>query len=173
MNTNSPELVLIAAVARNRGIGRDNQLLWHLPEDMAHFRRQTQGCAVIMGRKTWESLPARFRPLPGRRNIVLSRQTNYAAPGAELAPDLPSALAMVQSTPRVFVIGGAQVYREALGQAHRLELTEVDLAPEADAFFPDWSTDDFVQTHREAHRAASPNTFDFAFVTYQRLAAKD
>jgi dihydrofolate reductase len=173
MNTASPELVLIAAVARNGGIGRDQQLLWRLPEDMAHFRRQTQGCPVIMGRKTWESLPERFRPLPGRRNIVLSRQAGYNAAGAEQAADLPTALALLKDAPRVFVIGGEQVYRDALPLAHRLLLTEVDLAPDADAFFPPWPAGDFVQTARENHRAASPNDFDYAFVTYQRLAAKD
>jgi dihydrofolate reductase len=86
-----PQLILIAGVARNGVIGRDNQLLWHLPEDLAYFRRQTQGSPVIMGRKTWDSLPPRFRPLPGRRNIVLSRQTGFAAEGAEVVADLARA----------------------------------------------------------------------------------
>ena len=86
-----PEVVIIAAVAKNRVIGRDNQLIWNIPEDMAHFKALTSGQTVIMGRKTWESLPPRFRPLPGRRNIVISRQIDYAAPGAELSNSLENA----------------------------------------------------------------------------------
>jgi dihydrofolate reductase len=159
-----PEIVLIAAVARNRVIGRDNQLLWHVPEDMAHFKALTQGHTVLMGRKTWESLPARFRPLPGRRNIVVSRQPGYAAPGAELAPSLDVALALVAEVETVFVIGGADIYRQALALADCLELTELDLEPEGDARFPEFSPDDWQET------AVHPLTGDPVggrFVTYR------
>lgn len=131
------EIVLIAAIARNGAIGRDNQLLWQIPEDMAHFRQLTAGQTVIMGRKTWESLPPRFRPLPGRRNIVISRQADYPAPGAELANSLEAALALLGSTETAFIIGGEQIYRLAMPHAQRLEITHVDLAPEADAWFPE------------------------------------
>ncbi len=106
-----PEIVVIAAVARNRVIGKDNRLLWNIPEDMAHFKALTSGHTVIMGRKTWESLPPRFRPLPGRRNIVISRQAHYAAPGAELADSLENALKLASTAAIVFVIGGEQIYR--------------------------------------------------------------
>ncbi len=162
-----PEIVLIAAIARNRVIGRDNQLLWNVPEDMAHFKALTQGHAVLMGRKTWESLPARFRPLPGRRNIVVSRQTGYAAPGAELAPSLDAALALVAGQETVFVIGGADIYRQALPLADRLELTELDLEPEGDAWFPVWDRNQWRETTRQTQR--SETGLGYAFVTWERV----
>src|SRR6185369_10604295 len=109
-----PEIVVIAAVAKNRVIGRDNQLIWNIPEDMAHFKALTAGHTVIMGRKTWESLPPRFRPLPGRRNIVVSRQADYAAPGGEVAGSLENALALASTADTAFVIGGEQIYALAL-----------------------------------------------------------
>ena len=128
-------LVLVAALGRKREIGAGNALLWHLPEDLAHFKALTLGKPVLMGRKTWESLPPRFRPLPGRRNLVLTR----GAPidGAETVRSLDEALALCADAPELCVIGGAEVYAQALARAQRLELTEVDgMWPEADAFFP-------------------------------------
>ncbi|MDR1995997.1 dihydrofolate reductase [Azonexus sp.] len=162
-----PEIVLIAAIARNRVIGRDNQLLWNVPEDMAHFKALTQSHAVLMGRKTWESLPARFRPLPGRRNIVISRQTNYTAPGAELASSLDAALALVAGQETVFVIGGGDIYRQALALADRLELTELDLEPEGDAWFPVWDRSQWHETARQTQR--SETGLGYAFVTWKRV----
>ena len=132
-----PEIVIVAAVAKNRVIGKDNRLLWNIPEDMAHFKALTAGHTVVMGRKTWESLPPRFRPLPGRRNIVISRQKDYAAPGAEVADSLENALKLALTATTVFVIGGGQIYRQAMPLADRLEITEVDLEPEGDAWFPE------------------------------------
>ncbi|MEY2631806.1 MAG: hypothetical protein RIR00_460 [Pseudomonadota bacterium] len=162
-----PELTLIAAVAANRVIGRDNQLPWHLPEDLRHFRELTRGRPVIMGRKTWESLPPRFRPLPERRNLVLSRQAGYVASGAEVLPNLAAALALLAAeTGPVFVIGGAQLYREALAQAARLELTEVASSPAGDAFFPEFSSADWQESRRETGTAGDGTAF--AFVSYQR-----
>jgi dihydrofolate reductase len=168
-------LTLIAGVARNGVIGRDNQLLWHLPEDLRHFRAATMGAPVIMGRKTWESLPARFRPLPGRRNLVLSRQAGFEAPGAEVLPDLEAALEVVRSTgaPRAFVIGGEQVYRAALPLADELQLTEVERDFEGDAHFPAFARGDFAEVARERHQAAPPNDFAFSFVTYRRRAPRN
>ncbi|MBH9553010.1 dihydrofolate reductase [Inhella gelatinilytica] len=136
-------LVLIAAQGRNRELGADNQLLWHLPEDMAHFKQLTLGKPVLMGRKTWESLPPRFRPLPGRRNLVLTRGTAIA--GAETVATLDEALARCAGEPELWVIGGAQVYAQALDRAQRIELTEVAADyPQADCFFPalpeNWQT---------------------------------
>lgn len=168
MRDSTPCIVLIAAMAHGRVIGRNNQLAWHLPEDMAHFRRSTQGHPVLMGRKTWESLPTRFRPLPGRRNVVLTRQPAYEAPGAELVHTLADALSRFTSEDTVFVIGGAQIYEEALPFARRLMLTELDLAVEGDAHFPAWPEADFKQISRETHSASAPNTFDFDFVCYER-----
>lgn len=166
------ELILIAGVARNGVIGRDNQLLWRLPEDLAFFRRQTQGCPVIMGRKTWDSLPPRFRPLPGRRNIVLTRQAGWATEGAEAVADLDAALALVADAPKVFVIGGAQVYAAALPRADQLVLTEVERDFDGDTHFPAWDRSAFDEVSRERHHAVAPNDFDFSFVTYQRLAQR-
>lgn len=166
------ELVLIAAVAKNRVIGINNQLPWHLPEDLKHFRELTRGCAVIMGRKTWESLPEAFRPLPGRRNIVLTRQQGLVADsrflGAELATSLPDALALIgENSATVFVIGGADLYQQAIEQADRLEITEVDMEPEGDAWFP---AIDPTRWSESARVAGQSEKFGlrFDFVSYRR-----
>lgn len=163
-----PELVLIAAVARDGSIGHGNQLLWHLPEDARWFRQQTTGCPVIMGRKTWDSLPERFRPLPGRANIVVTRQRGWSAAGAITAHGLDEALAAAGAALRVFVIGGADLYAAALPRADELLLTEIDADFDGDTRFPDWNRSEFTETQRETHRAAPPNDFGFAFVRYRR-----
>lgn len=162
-----PPLALIAAVARNGAIGRNNGLLWSDPADLRHFRQATLGCPVIMGRRTWESLPERFRPLPGRRNIVITRQAAFAAPGAETAPNLDEALARLAAAPQVFVIGGGQLYAQALPRAEKLVLTEIDADLDGDTFFPRWDRTAFTVAARELHRAADGTAF--AFVTYHRL----
>lgn len=160
-----PKFILIAAVARNRVIGKDNQLPWHLPEDMQYFREVTRDATVIMGRKTWESLPERFRPLPGRQNIVLSRQTDYRANGAELVGNLATALSVVRGE-QAFLIGGADLYAQALdnGQLDELLLTEVDLHPEGDAYLPEISTAQWQEVSRQTHTNAQG--VSFAFVRY-------
>jgi dihydrofolate reductase len=168
VSADGPRLALIAAVARNGTIGGDNRLLWRLPEDARFFRAQTLGCPVIMGRRTWESLPERFRPLPGRINIVVTRQAGWSAPGAVTAPDLDAALTAASAAPRVFVIGGAELYAAALPRADELVLTEIDADFDGGARFPAWDRSDFVETSRERHHAAPPNDFDFSFVTYRR-----
>ncbi|HOM12584.1 MAG TPA: dihydrofolate reductase [Rubrivivax sp.] len=145
------ELLLIAAVARNGVIGGDNRLLWHLPEDMRFFKQTTLGHAVIMGRKTWQSLPPRFRPLPGRRNIVLTRDAGFDAPGAEVAASLQDAIARVAGQPLAFVIGGAEVYAQALPLAQQLWLTEIDHDFDGDAHFPAWPRQHFVELERTHH----------------------
>ncbi|MPV38493.1 dihydrofolate reductase [Georgenia subflava] len=126
---------MIWAQAHDRVIGADGAMPWRLPEDLAHFRRTTTGTAVVMGRTTWESFPARFRPLPGRRNIVLSRQSGLELPGAEVAHDLEAALRLVGDSD-VWVIGGAQVYAEAMPRADRLVVTDIDLDVDGDARAP-------------------------------------
>ncbi|WP_119154671.1 dihydrofolate reductase [Caldimonas tepidiphila] len=163
-----PVVALIAAVARNGVIGRDNALLWHLPEDMKHFRRVTLGCPVIMGRRTWDSLPDAFRPLPRRRNIVVTRNPQWQAPGAEAAHSIEAALALVAQEPRVFVIGGAQLYAEALPRADELVLTELDRDFDGDAAFPAWPREAFDEVSREVREAEAPHGFGYAFVTYRR-----
>ena len=167
----STRLVLIAAVARNGAIGRDNELLFREGADQRHFRDTTMGCPVIMGRKTWDSLPARFRPLPGRRNLVLSRDATFKAEGAEVVGSLDEALAIVDAAadaPRVFVIGGAQLYALALPRADELVLTEVDADLPGDVFFPPWDRTRFVETSR--HGAVSAAGLPYSFVVYRRRA---
>jgi dihydrofolate reductase len=160
---------LIAAVARNGVIGRDNQLLWHLPADMAHFRETTRGAAVIMGRKTWDSLPPRFRPLPGRRNWVLSRQPDWQADEADVASSLEAALAALADEVRVFVIGGEQIYAAALPLADELVLTELDREFEGDAHFPAWSDEQFQPVSVSPWVDAEGDRPGYRFATYQRL----
>lgn len=161
------ELVLIAAVARNGAIGRGGTMPWRLPADLAHFKRSTGSAPVIMGRRTWDSLPTAFRPLPGRRNIVVTRKAEWSAPGAERAPSLDAALAMAGAAQRVFVIGGGELYAQALARADELLLTEIDADfPEADTFFPVWDRDGFVEVARESHTAEAG--WRYHFVTYRR-----
>ena len=161
-----PILALIAACARGGVIGVENRLPWHLPEDMKFFRETTRGKPVIMGRKTWESLPAAFRPLPGRVNIVVSRNPAFEAPGASVVASLEAAVATAEGFETAFVIGGAELYRQALPQADRLLLTEIDQAYEGDAFFPDFDRSSWHETAREPRVAESG--LPFAFVTYER-----
>ena len=170
-----PAVVLVAAVARNGVIGRAGGLAWNIPEDMAHFKAVTAGGTVVMGRSTWESIPQRFRPLPGRRNIVLSRQPGFRAPGAEVAATVEAGLAMALKSPTdapspstVFIIGGAQVYAAALPLAHRLELTEIQHDFQGDAHFPEGWRQAFEEVSRRRVRTAAPNGFDIDFVAYQR-----
>ena len=157
---------LIAAVARNRAIGKDGQLLWHLPEDMRYFRETTRGKPVIMGRKTWESLPESFRPLPGRRNIVISRNPAYDAAGATLVGSLDEAVLQAKDSEEVFVIGGADIYRQALPLAQRLYLTEVAQDFDADAFFPEYTESDWKEISRSGQKSKSG--LEFSFAVYQR-----
>lgn len=163
-----PVVALVAAVARNGVIGHGKALAWRLPEDMRHFRSVTMGLPVIMGRNTWDSLPERFRPLPGRRNVVLTRQSGWTAEGAETTHSLDQALALLADSPRVCVIGGAEVYAAAMPRADELVLTEIERDFDGDTHFPAWPRGQFDEVSREAHRAAPPNDFDFAFVTYRR-----
>ena len=130
------EIALIYARAANGVIGKDGTMPWHLPEDMAHFKRLTQGGPVIMGRKTWDSLPPRFRPLPGRANIVVTRQLDWNEIGAQRASSLREALQMCEQAATAWVIGGAQIYALFLALAERIELTEVHASPEGDAIVP-------------------------------------
>lgn len=129
-------LELIYAKARNGVIGRNGALPWHLPQDLQHFKRLTLGATVLMGRKTWDGLPERFRPLPGRRNLVLTRQTGWQAPGAEVVHSLTQACAAVPAPDTLWVIGGAELYRQALALASRVEVTEIDADFTGDAYAP-------------------------------------
>lgn len=167
MNTTaSPtRLNLIYARAANGVIGKDNALPWHLPEDLAHFKRTTMGCPVIMGRKTWDSLPPRFRPLPGRTNIVVTRDPAWQAEGAVTATSLVQARDACAGQPDAWVIGGAQIYSLALPLASKVVVTEIDKAFEGDAYAPELGQE-WSATHRDAHTTA--DGMPFAFVTYER-----
>ncbi|BAK78036.1 dihydrofolate reductase [Pseudogulbenkiania sp. NH8B] len=159
----TPCITLVAAMAANRVIGIDNRLPWHLPEDLKHFKAVTLGKPVIMGRKTYDSIG---RPLPGRRNIVVTRQHDWSAAGVEVAHSLEAALALVAEAESACIIGGADLYRQALPLAHRLELTEIAGNYQGDAHFPDFSSGGWQEVQREAQR--SEQGLDYAFVSYLR-----
>lgn len=159
-----PRLSIIAAVARNGGIGKDNGLLVHLPDDLPRFKRLTMGAPIIMGRKTWDSIG---RPLPGRRSIVITRNPEWRSAGAERADSLAAALELAAAAPQAFVIGGAQIYALALPLADELLLTEIDADFDADAFFPSWNQADFQQHSTEAK--IDPQGLRYRFATYTRL----
>jgi dihydrofolate reductase len=167
---NSLPLCLIAALADNRVIGRDNQLPWHLPADLKHFKALTLGKPIIMGRKTWDSLG---RPLPDRLNLVVSRQPGLSLDGAEVFASLDAAVeraeqwAREQGAGELMLIGGAQLYGQALARAERLYLTRVALSPEGDAWFPAFSEADWQLDAREEHPATA-DTPAYAFETWVR-----
>jgi dihydrofolate reductase len=160
---------LVAAVARGGVIGRDGGIPWRIPEDMTRFRELTTGHAVVMGRHTWESLPDQFRPLPGRDNVVVTRNPDWSARGADRAASVEDALELLDSAPRVFVIGGGEIYAAALPYADELLLTEIDAEVEGDTFFPQWDRRAFEQVDR-AERVTTEGT-RFAFAMYRRWAA--
>jgi dihydrofolate reductase len=164
-----PAITLVAAVGRNGIIGRDGGLAWRDVQDMQHFRALTWGHPVLMGRRTWDSLPPKFRPLPGRRNLVLTRDAQWQADGAERVASLDDALQASAGAPLLFVIGGAQVYALALPRAQGLELTEVDADLAGDVAFPRWPRDAFVASAGSAPLADADGR-TFRFVSYRRRA---
>jgi dihydrofolate reductase len=158
-------LNLIFARARNGVIGKDNTLPWHLPEDLAHFKHTTLGQPVVMGRKTWESLPPKFRPLPGRTNIVVTRQTAWQAEGAVVAHSIEEAVQHCPADAQVWVIGGAEVYAQAMPLASRAVVTEINADFEGDAFAPTFDAS-WQETARTTHMAA--NGLSYSLVTLNR-----
>lgn len=158
-------LNLIFARARNGVIGSNNTLPWHLPEDMAHFKRTTLGCPVIMGRKTWDSLPPKFRPLPGRLNVVVTRQPDWQAEGAVVVNSLEAACAACPPDSTAWVIGGAELYAQALALASTAVVTEIDADYAGDAFAPSFGPE-WQETDRESQ--VSRSGLKFSFVTYQK-----
>ena len=164
-------VTLVAAVADNGVIGRDNDLPWHLPGDLAHFKRVTQGKPVIMGRRTWESIEG---PLPRRTNIVVTRRSDYLAEGAEVVATVEAALEMAAAVARrdgvdeVMVVGGSEIYRLALPAADRLCLTEVHAEVTGDTFFPEWDRDGWREVSREQFPAGESGQYDFSIAVYER-----
>jgi dihydrofolate reductase len=158
-----PVLTLVAAMAAGRVIGIDNRLPWHLPEDLRHFKSVTLGKPVIMGRKTYESIG---RPLPGRRNIVVTRNPAWSADGVECAGGIEAALSLAGEVDEVCLIGGAELYAQALPHADRLLLTELDLHVDGDAWFPAFASTDWQEVGRELQ--VSAEGLHYAFVEYRR-----
>ena len=161
-----PQLSVIAAIAHNRVIGRENALPWHLPEDLKHFKALTMGHPIVMGRKTYESLG---RLLPGRTTVIVSRNRDYAVPGALVVASLQEALAACRHEQEIFIIGGAELYKEALTLADRLYLTEIDADFEGDAYFPDFASNRWREVSRQPHIGA--NGLPFSYVQYEAVAS--
>lgn len=159
-------LHLIYARARNNVIGVNGDLPWHLPEDLAHFKRTTLGQPVIMGRITWESIPEKFRPLPGRTNVVVSRQTEFEASGAQVVASLQAAMDLFSPDQVVWLIGGAQLYAQAMPYAQQLVVTEIDADFQGDAWAPDLIANEWQETERTRH--VSAQGLAYSLVTLQR-----
>jgi dihydrofolate reductase len=161
----APRLTLIVARARNGVIGRDGKLPWRLPEDLAFFKQTTMGHPIVMGRRTWESIG---RPLPGRRNIIVSRQAGFSAAGAEVVPSLDQAIHLCGGDEALFVIGGAQLYAEALPRAERLIVTEIDADFDGDTHWPAPDPAQWRETARQHLPPTAARGFALDFVTYLR-----
>ena len=158
-------VTIIAAVGRNRALGKDNDLIWHIPADLRRFKSLTRGHHVIMGRKTFESLG---RPLPKRTNIIVSRNPDYKAEGCIVVNSLVKALVIAQSDPNPFILGGAEIYKQALSFADAMDLTYVHEDFEADAFFPEFDPQEWVLTGREDFKKDDENPYDYSFVQYKK-----
>lgn len=158
-------LTLIAALADNGIIGRDGELPWHLPDDLRRFKRVTTGHAVVMGRRTFESVG---KPLPGRRNVVLTRDASWSAEGVEVAASLDEAMSLLQDAGEVFILGGESVYRAALPRAGRLVLTRVHAEIEGDTRFPDWDCEAWRLVEREEHPADERHAHAMTFEVWER-----
>ncbi len=164
---NRPTISIVAAMAENRVIGKDGKLPWRLPDEMKHFVRLTTGHTVVMGRKTFESIGS--KPLPNRRNIILTRDTNYTAPGIETTVSILDAINMAESNGEVFICGGEQAYQDALHLADNLYLTLVHAHPDGDAHFPDFAPADWCLTDQTRHEPDDRHEYAFTFHRYERL----
>ena len=161
----NPHVSLIVAMARNRVIGSNNTLPWHLPADLKHFRGLTMGHHIVMGRKTYESIG---KPLPGRTSVVVTRNPDYAAPGAIVVNSLQAAFAACSNDTEIFVIGGAELYRQAITLADRIYLTEIAADIRGDAYFPEFDPGEWVEVSRETHSQSEPQPLVYHFVAYHR-----
>lgn len=160
-------IALIAAMDRNRVIGSDNQMPWHLPDDLRFFKATTLGKPVVMGRKTFESIGE--RPLPKRRNLVVSRRSDYAPDGVEVFPSIDAALAACSEAPEVMIIGGGELYRQTLPFANRLYVTRVDTTVSGDTLFPAWSETEWTIVQSLPHAKDEQHPYAFEFQTFERL----
>jgi dihydrofolate reductase len=165
------EISLVVAVADNLAIGREGNLLWRLPKDMQYFKEVTWGHHVLMGRKTWESIPSKYRPLPGRVNIVISRNNDFVAEGCKVVKSVEEGIefARLSGEQELMVIGGGEIYRQTLIMADKIYLTKVHHTfIDADAFFPEIKKEEWLTSKSEWNMADEKNQFDFEFVTLER-----
>lgn len=167
MSLSDKQICLVAAMGRNRAIGVDGKMPWHLPGELKHFKQTTMGKPILMGRKTWESIG---RPLPGRQNIVISRSLASAPAGVDLAASLQQALNTAEGD-EVMIIGGGELYRQALPIADRMVLTLVDCEPQADTFFPEWNEHDWQEVSRQSKAADAQNPYACEIIELRRIAA--
>lgn len=158
-------ITLIAAVAENNALGKDNQLLWHLPDDFKRFKNVTTGHHIIMGRKTFESFP---KPLPKRTHVIISRQKNYSPDGCIVVDSLEKAIAVCPKNEETFVIGGGEIYKQSIAIADKLDITKVHHSFEADTFFPEIDLNEWKLIASEFHPKDENHEFDFTFETYLR-----
>ncbi|MEM6525833.1 MAG: dihydrofolate reductase [Bacteroidota bacterium] len=165
------KISIIAAVAKNRVIGKDNDLVWSLPDDMKFFMHTTSGYPVIMGRKNYESIPAKYRPLPKRKNIVITRQQGYKAEGAFVVHSLEEAIASAREDRpnEIFIIGGGQIYEMGLDIVDTLYITEIHETFDGDAFFPEYDRFEWEEAGRISHPIDERHAYPFDFVTYERI----
>ncbi len=162
-------VIMIAAAAENNALGKDNQLLWHLPDDFKRFKQMTTGHPIIMGRKTFESFPS---PLPNRQHIVITRQNDYHPASCDVVANLEDAFKMAHSSDAIFIIGGGEIYDLALPYADTIELTRVHAEFEADAFFPKLNLGEWRLTKSEFHPKDDKHQYNFSYETYIRNNAK-
>lgn len=158
-------ITIIAAIAKNNALGKDNQLIWHLPSDLKRFKKVTLGHHIIMGRKTFESLG---KPLPNRTTIIITRNKNYTQKGCIVVHSLKEALVAAKSDDNPYILGGAQIYKQAIEIADKLDITFVHHEFEADAFFPEIDLDIWKETERENFKADEKNKYDYSFVSYHK-----
>ncbi|GAA4031349.1 dihydrofolate reductase [Flavobacterium cheonhonense] len=158
-------ITVIAAVAENNALGKENQLLWHLPDDFKRFKTLTSGHYIIMGRKTFESFP---KPLPNRTHVIISRQANYHPEGCIVVNSLEQAIEACPKTEEVFIIGGGEIYRQSIAVADKLDLTKVHATFEADTYFPEVDLSEWQLVFEEYHPKDERHDFAFTFQTYLR-----
>jgi dihydrofolate reductase len=168
---NKKTISLIVAVAENNVIGKDNSLIWHLPNDMKFFKDKTSGHCIITGRKNYESIPEKFRPLPNRTNIVITRQQDYIAPGAIVVGSIEEAINKAKATndEEIFIIGGAEIYKQTISIAHKIYLTQIHHSFEGDAFFPSIDKNIFAETSRIKGNTDDKNKYEHDFIEYKRI----
>ncbi|HEU5289690.1 MAG TPA: dihydrofolate reductase [Cyclobacteriaceae bacterium] len=161
---------LIAALSQNRVIGKNNDLPWHLPDDMKYFMQTTKGHCVIMGRKNYDSIPEKFRPLPNRTNIVVTRQKNFNAPDCIVTNSIEDALAIARKNneTETFIIGGSEIYNQGFAMANRLYLTEIHATIEGDTYFPAFDKSQWKEVSRKHHLSDERHKFPFDFVVFER-----